>query len=164
MELMSMFLPRTRLKARTKPGLKSLDRKLETRPTERSSVVHGTKHRSIGNRKRLTHPLLKADVMGPEGPYGKYFEIKVTPKKFDLLKQFNFVRIIAGSVDFKLDKELLLKDIDTFLCSVPKYIPAVLLIMNKSEFEEKMNSLTVFRLNDGTRIRDYLLAHVTNRK
>jgi hypothetical protein len=114
--------------------------------------------------KRLRHPLLKPDVMGPKGPYGKYFEIKVTPQKFDLLKQFNFVRIIAGSVDFALDYELLLKDIDTFLCIVPKYIPAVLLIMENAEFDEKMNSLTVFRLSDGKRTRDYLLAHMADRK
>jgi hypothetical protein len=114
--------------------------------------------------QKLRHPLLKADIMGPEGPYGKYFEIKVAPAKFDLLKKFNFVRIIAGSIDFKLDKELLLKDVETFLCIVPDHIPAILLIMDKKEFEEKMNSLTVFRLNDGKRTRDYLLAHVTDRR
>ena len=102
--------------------------------------------------------------MGPEGPYGRYFEIKVTPHKFDLLKEYNFVRIVASSVDFKLDRELLLKDIDTSLCLVPRYIPAILLIMEKEEYEEKVNSLTVFRLNDGRRMRDYLLAHVTSRE
>jgi hypothetical protein len=142
-----MMLARTRLKANPKPRPKTQDWKPRT-----------------GNWKRLKHPLLKADVMGPRGPYGKYFEIKVTPKKFDLLKDFNFVRIIAGSIDFTLDKELLLKDVETFLCLVPEHIPAILLIMDKLEFEEKMNSLTVFRLNDGKRTRDYLLAHMTDRE
>lgn len=117
-----------------------------------------------GFERRIPHPLLKADVMGPKGPHGRYFEIEVSPRKFDLLREYNFVRIIVSSADFSLDKELLLKDIETSLCLVPRYIPAILLFMEESEYKEKVNSLTVFRLNDGKRMRDYLLAHVTDRK
>ncbi len=117
-----------------------------------------------GHGKRLRHPLLKADIMGPRGPLGTHLEIMVTKKKFDLLKDYDFVRVIVSSADFSLDNGLLLKDMETFLCLVPRYIPAVLLIMEKGEYEEKVNSLTVFRLTDGRRMRDYILAHVTDRK
>lgn len=110
---------------------------------------------------RFRHPLLKTDVMGPTG---NYFVLRVTKTKFDILEKEIFAKLIIGSLDKKFSADVILKDIDSFLALVPEYIHRVGLVMDQEQFKEKIDSTTIFRIEDGSgRYKDYLLTCITQK-
>jgi hypothetical protein len=95
---------------------------------------------------------------GPEGPTKKVLKVSVTPKYFDVLKEFRFVKLNIKSNDGKFSVSAILKNRTSFLELVPMRIPPIDIIMELRGFQDNVGQDTVFSVEDGAgRAMEYLL-------
>jgi hypothetical protein len=94
-----------------------------------------------GNRK-LPDPL-------SEGPKLGLFKVRLTPYQFSAVQKSKFVKLRVVSKDGKFAIDMIIKDAGSFLVSIPRNTPALLINMEADAFQEKMESKTIVMLENG---------------